>query len=171
MITLLRERRSIRAFTHQKIDDHLLKILQEACLRSPTSKNRHPWHFIFVTNKETLTALSLAKPNGSAFLAGAPLGVVICADPNKSDVWVEDCSIASVLLQMVAQEHHLGSCWIQIRKRMNNDHLSSEEYVKGILKLPPHLRVEAIIAIGHPNENRPPVPQQALQYDRITQID
>ena len=125
----------------------------------------------FVTNREILKVLSQAKPHGSTFLKDAPLGVVICADPDKSDVWVEDCSIASILLQMVALEQHLGSCWIQIRKRMHNDQLSSEDYVKRILQLPFHLRVESIIAIGHAKENRSPVPQHELKHDRIKQIN
>jgi hypothetical protein len=44
--------------------------------------------------------LSEAKQYGSAFVAGAALAVVVCADTTKTDVWVEDCSIASIIRNM-----------------------------------------------------------------------
>ena len=48
----------------------------------------------------------------------APLGVVVCADSSKCDVWVEDASIATIFLHLAATSMGLGSCWLQIRKRM-----------------------------------------------------
>jgi hypothetical protein len=36
-----------------------------------------------------------------------------------------------------------------------------------MLGVPAHLRVEAIIAIGHPGEVKTPVPAEKLQYEKI----
>ncbi len=167
MIELLRARRSIRNFTDRPIEPQKIEILKEAALRSPSSRNIDPWEFIFVDQRELLKKLSLAKPHGAKFLAGAALGIVICADGDESDVWVEDCSIASILIQMVAQSIGLGSCWIQIRNRMFDDKVTSENYIKGVLNVPRHMKVESIVAIGYPAETREPLPREELKDEKI----
>ena len=42
--------------------------------------------------------------------------MVILADPNATDVWIEDASIVSIITQLMAQSLGLSSCWIQVRK-------------------------------------------------------
>ena len=116
-IDLLRARRSIRRFQDRPVEQEKIDILIEAMLRSPSSRGLSPWEFVVVTEKETLVRLSQAKSYGSSFLKNAPLAIVVCADPKKCDVWVEDCSIASILLHLAATDLGLGSCWIQIRLR------------------------------------------------------
>ena len=39
------------------------------------------------------------------------------ADPLASDVWIEDASIASIMIQLQAEDLGLGSCWVQVRER------------------------------------------------------
>jgi nitroreductase len=167
MIDLIRKRRSIRSFTNQPVDRQSVELLIEAVLRAPTSRNMNPWEFVVVDTPELLGSLATAKLQGSAFLKGAPLAIVICADQTKSDVWVEDCSIAAILLQMTAQSLGLGSCWVQIRKRQHNTETTSEHYIQQLLGLPEQIRVEAIIGIGHPAEVRPPVAASELQYEKV----
>ncbi|MHC4542169.1 MAG: nitroreductase family protein, partial [Planctomycetota bacterium] len=127
MIELLRARRSIRKYTDRRIEPEKVEILKEAVLRSPSSRNIDPWEFVFVDEPNVLKKLSQSKPHGAKFLEHAALSIVICADGGKSDVWVEDCSIASILVQMAAQSIGLGSCWIQIRNRMFDDKVTSED--------------------------------------------
>ena len=167
MIELLRARRSIRKYTDKPIEPEKIEILKEAVLRSPSSRNFDPWEFIFVDDRGLLEKLSLSKRHGSKFLENAALGIVICGDGDKSDVWVEDCSIASILVQMVAQSMGLGSCWIQIRKRMHDDQATSEDYIRKLLNIPDQIMVESIIALGYPAEIREPLPREKLKDDRI----
>jgi nitroreductase len=167
MIDLLRKRRSIRKYAGKSVDKKSLGLLIEALLRAPSSRNSKPWEFIIIDEPELLSQLSEAKEHGSQFLRGAALGIVVCADSTKSDVWVEDCSIASILVQMVAQSLGLGSCWIQIRKRKHNEKKTSEQYIQKILALPKRLKVETIMSIGHPAETKKPVAKRALEYDRV----
>lgn len=70
--------------------------MEEAVLRSPSSKNSNAWEFIFVDQPELINQLSKSKPQSSSFLKGAQLAVVISADETKTSAWVEDCSIASI---------------------------------------------------------------------------
>ena len=168
MINLLRKRRSIRRYSKKPIDKKSGDLLIEALLRSPTSRNIRPWEFIIVDDRELLAKLSKAKEHGSEFLKDAALGIVVCGDSTRSDVWIEDCSIASILVQMTAQSLGLGSCWIQIRKRRHNERKTSEKYVQQLLGLPGHMKVESIVSIGDPGEKRKPVAKRALLYKKIS---
>jgi nitroreductase len=167
MIDILRERRSIRKYKDRKIETEKIELLMEAALRSPSSRGINPWRFVFVTDKATLAELSRAKESGSGFLKGAALGVVVCAAEGESDVWVEDCSIAAIILQLAGCSHGLGSCWIQIRKRMHSTSVSSEDYIKRVLDLPENFHVESMIAFGYPNEDKEPVAKEQLEYGKI----
>lgn len=167
IMELLRARRSVRKYTGRAIEPEKIELLKEAALRSPTSRNKHSWEFIFVDDRELLEKLSLSKPHGAAFLQHAALGIVVCADGEMSDVWTEDCSIASILVQMVAQSMGLGSCWIQIRNRMFGEQTTSEEHVRKLLRMPGNIRVESIIATGYPAEEKEPISHHDLDYSKI----
>lgn len=154
MIDLLRNRRSIRKYQSKPVSPDQQKKLQEALLRCPSSRNFQPWEFIFVDSRELLHNLARAKPTGAAFLADAPLGVVICGDESRSDVWIEDCSIAAITLQYTAFSLGLGSCWIQIRNRSHNENRSAESYIQELLNIPVRVKVDAVIAIGYGAEEK-----------------
>ncbi|MDH7596611.1 MAG: nitroreductase family protein [Methanothrix sp.] len=168
MMELLRSRRSIRRYKAKDIEPEKIEILKEAALRSPTSRGINPWRFFFIRDRKKLEELSRAKESGSSFLKDARLGVVVCAEESESDVWIEDCSIASIIMQLTAHSLGLGSCWIQIRNRMHSANRTSEEYVREVLGLPGDLRVESIIAFGYPDEVKPPLPAEELEYGKIT---
>ncbi|MBD3386287.1 NAD(P)H-dependent dehydrogenase/reductase [candidate division KSB1 bacterium] len=167
MIDLVRQRRSIRKYQQKPIEPEKIKLLEETLLRSPTSRNFRPWEFILVDDRDLLNKLSHAKPHGNAFLKEAPLGIVICGNSEKSDVWIEDCSIASILVQMTAQSLGLGSCWIQIRRRQHDEKQSAEAYIQDLLNLPRHIKVESIISIGYAAEERAPLPAEEFLQDKI----
>ena len=119
-------------------------------------------------DRQLLAKLSRAKSSGSSFLEEAPLGIVVCADPAKSDAWVEDTSIASTYLLLAAEALGLGACWIQIRKRSRSDGQTSESYVMEALGIPRILSVESIIAAGYPAEEREPRRLEELTYGKIS---
>lgn len=152
LLSLLKKRRSIRVFKEKKVELEKIQEIIEAALLSPSSKNNNPWKFIVVEDKEILTKLSQAKEHGTKLLKKAPLAIAILADPEQSDVWIEDASIATTLIMIMASYLGLGSCWIQIRKRYSKTGQNSEEYVKDLLKIPDSLRVLCLMAIGYPDE-------------------
>lgn len=168
MLSLLQERRSIRKYTSQRLDDKTIEILKEAVLRSPSSRGINPWKFVFVDKPELLAQLASAKKQGGAFLQQAALGIVVCGDERQSDAWIEDCSIASIILQLTTHALGLGSCWIQIRNRMHDEATTAEQYIQQLLRLPEHLKVASIISIGHPDEHKQPYPVSSLDYGKIT---
>ena len=167
MIELLRKRRSIRKFTAEKIAPETIETIIEAALRAPSSRGINPWEFILVDNPEILSKLSKSKQHGSEFLKNAPLAIVVCADSTKSDVWIEDCSIAAIIIQLTAVSLGLGSCWAQIRDRQHDNEITAEGYIRDLLGLPEHIKVECVLGIGHPAEEKQPVPADKLQHDKI----
>lgn len=166
---LIQKRRSIRRYSDKKIEKKKIDMLVEAALRSPSSRGFNPWRFIVVTDRALLEKLARAKPHGASFLKNAPLGIVVCADPDVSDVWVEDTSIATIFIQLAAESMGLGSCWIQIRKRMHDETKSAEAYISEVLNIPGNLCVESMVAIGYPDEKKSPHMREDLQFEKVFQ--
>ena len=167
MIDLFRTRRSIRKYSKTPINPKQIELLKETLLRSPSSRGINPWEFIFVNDPALLEKLSCAKQLGSEFLKDAKLGIVVCADELKSDVWVEDCAIASILVQMTAHSLGLGSCWIQIRLRNHDGTTTAESYIQKLLGIPEKMKVASIISIGCPDEVKRPKAEKELDYGKI----
>jgi len=166
-LSLLQKRRSIRKYLEKPVEAEKIDMLIEAALRSPSSRGFNPWEFVVVTDQGLLEKLSKAKPHGASFLKNAPLGIVVCADPEKCDVWVEDASIASIFIHLATESIGLGSCWIQIRKRMYDQTKTAQAYVQELLNIPKNLNVESIVAIGYPAEEKPPHRKEDLQYEKV----
>jgi len=166
-ISLLRKRRSIRRYSQAQIETEMVDTIVEAALRAPSSRGSAPWEFIVVTDRTLLKRLAESKEHGSAFLENAACGIVVCADPKKSDVWIEDASIASVSLHLAAASLGLGSCWIQIRERRHSAAKSAESHVAEVLGIPETLRVHAIVAVGHPDEEKAGHPKESLDFKKV----
>jgi nitroreductase len=167
-IDLLRKRRSVRQFQDKPVEKEKVDLLVESMLRSPSSRGSNPWEFLVVRDPLTLESLAKAKPHGASFLKNAPLAIVVCGDSTKSDVWVEDCSIASLILHLAATDLGLGSCWIQLRLREHDAQTTSEEYVKELLGLGENVVVEAVIAIGYCKEDKPGHSNSSLLFEKVS---
>ena len=170
-VHMLRKRRSIRQYKQQQLPKETINQLQEALLRAPTSRGKNSWNFIFIEDHNLLEKMSRAKTHGSAFLAGATLAVVICADEEISDVWIEDSAIAAITLQYAAHDLGLGSCWAQIRNRPHNNNTSAENFLKKTLEINNNSRILCVIGIGFPNEEKSGISQAELPSGKIKRID
>ncbi|ADV44993.1 nitroreductase family protein [Bacteroides helcogenes] len=164
---LIKIRRSIRKFTEEELTQEQVVSLMRAALMAPAFKRSNAWQFIVIDDKETLKKLSFCKEQASQFIADAALAVVVVADPLASDVWIEDASIASIYLQLQAEDMGLGSCWVQIRERFTASGMSSNEYVHDILDIPLQLQVLSIVAVGHKGMERKPFNEDNLQWEKI----
>ena len=164
---LIKNRRSMRKFTDEELTQEQVVELMKAALMAPTSKRSNAWQFVLVDDKETLKKLSLCKEQASQFIADAALAIVVTADPLASDVWIEDASIASIYLQLQAEDMGLGSCWVQVRERFTASGMDSGQYVQQVLDIPLQLQVLSIIAIGHKGMERKPFNEEHLQWDKI----
>ncbi|MGD9078463.1 MAG: nitroreductase family protein [Desulfobacterales bacterium] len=167
-LSLAQSRRSIRKYQNKPVEPEKIDSLVEALLRAPTSRGKNSWDFVVITDSNLLQKLSSAKPHGASFLKNAALGMVVCANPQISDVWIEDASIASTFIHLAAASLGLGSCWIQIRERMHDDTQTAEAYISEILNLPAHIKVVSIVAIGYPDERKSAHPRESLPYNKVS---
>lgn len=164
---LVRLRRSMRKFTDEPLSPEQVELLLKAALMAPSSKGKHAWHFIVVDDKDMLQKLSGCKTVGSDFLAGAPLAIVVVAEPEESDVWVEDCSVATTILLYEAEDLGLGACWIQLHNRFDPNGTPSDEIVRELLDIPETLRPVTIVAVGHKGMERKPFNEDRLLWEKV----
>lgn len=164
---LIGRRRSMRKFTDEELTQDEVVALLRAALISPSSKGVHPWEFVVVDDKELLGRLAHCKEQGAELIEGAPLAVAVLADPMRSDVWVEDASVATTMMLLQAEDLGLGACWVQIRNRTMADGKPAEEMVRTILNIPEHLRVLSIVAVGHKGMERKPFNEDRLLWEKV----
>lgn len=164
---MLFTRHSIRKYTDEPIDGEHVKLLLEAALLAPSGKSVRPWEFVVVEDKEVLAKMSECRPFGSGPVAKCKLAIVVCGDPGKSDVWMEDCTIAATYIQLQAEALGLGSCWIQMRGRFDKDNNDSADLIRELLDIPGEQQVECIIVLGHKDEVRRPVDPDKLLWEKV----
>ena len=94
----------------------------------------------------------------SAFLADAPVSIVVCG---KKDVWdmPYDTSAAIENMLLMVTALGLGACWV-IAPCID---IRDEERIKTLLGLPEGLKAISIISIGHPTRPHRPRPRLSLQ--------
>ena len=147
---------SVRSYLDKPVDAATIEQLLRAGMAAPTAVNKQPWHFVVVTDKEQLAALSKANPY-AGMLNQAPLAIVVCGDmkkalPGKSrEFWVQDCSAATENILLAANGLGLGAVWTGA--------YPSEDRVKDIsavLSLPEHIVPLNIIVIGYPDKENAP---------------
>ncbi|MBQ0005196.1 MAG: nitroreductase family protein [Clostridiales bacterium] len=148
-------RRSVRKYTGEAVSDEALDAVINAGLVAPTGRNKQSVEFIVLRDKDVLNTLSKCRPVGPGMLAGADAAVVVIGNPEESDVWTEDCSIAMAQMHLMADAIGLGSCWVQIRNRMYSEDKTTDSVVKELLAIPEKYAVEAILSLGMPAEHAP----------------
>ncbi|MGL5351484.1 MAG: nitroreductase family protein [Cetobacterium sp.] len=161
-------RRSIRKYISKDIENEKLNEILKAGLSSPTGKNIKPFELIVVKNKEKLKKMAKAKDSGSgSMLEGANLGIVVLGDPEKSNLWNEDCSIVSFSILLKAFDLGIGGCWVNVKGHKHSSTLSSEEYLTNLLNIPKNLKIVSIISLGYPDEQKVAYEDKDLDFSKI----
>ena len=143
---LLIHRRSIRKYTQEALSPEAVKTILEAGL---------------------LARLSECKTSGAKPIAGAALAIVVTADMTLTDTWIEDASIAAILMQLQAADLGLGSCWIQVRGRFGAMDEPAEDFVRETLGIPEEMGVLCILSIGHKDEERKPFDEEKMMWEKV----
>jgi nitroreductase len=99
----------------------------------------------------------------SAFMAEAPVNIVVCG---KKDVWDmpydTSAAIENILLMVAALG--LGACWV-IAPCID---IRDEEHIKDLLGIPEGFKAVSILSVGHPareHRPRPRLPLNELVFD------
>ena len=99
--------------------------------------------------------------------------IVVIANAEVSDVWIEDSSIAMANMHLMADSLGIGSCWIQGRLRTATStdsgtaSITTEDYVRECLHFPEGYKLEAILSLGMPAEEKTPAELSKLPFEKI----
>lgn len=172
LLEMLQNRRSVRAYTDQAIPREMLEQVLAAGLLSPSGRKVRPWELIVVTDRAVLDKMVGCRDGSARMLAGAQAAVVVVADQEKTDVWVEDCAIVMSNMHLMADSLGLGSCWVQGRLRQAANGQSTEGYLRDLLGFPDTYRLEATLALGQPASHPPrqeldDLPREKIHWGRF----
>ena len=146
------DRRSIRRFTDEKIDNNQIKIILTAAMYAPSAVNMQPWHFVVIDDRSMMEKVMEIHPY-ARMLQTASHAVVVCGDEqlqHDDGYWVVDCGAATQNLLLAAQTLGLGACWVGLHPREERKSSFSR-----LLHLPSHVLPFAMIALGYPEELKP----------------
>jgi len=139
----IQKRRSVRSYESTPVPAEKLRKVLEAARLAPSAGNIQPWQFIVVINSEKRRKIAKGCRYGH-FLAESPAIIVGCGDQKASPRWhAVDTCIAMENLVLAATGEGLGTCWIG---------LFNEKAIREMLKIPSHLKVVALLALGYPRE-------------------
>jgi nitroreductase len=140
-------RRSVRQFTDEDVDDEVITTLLECARWAPSGLNNQPWKFVVIRSEATIEALSNCT-HYTDTVKGAKVLVAFYFDKESGynrtkDIQSIGASIENMLL--ACNELGLGAVWL-------GEILNQEDKVNSILNAPADMELMAIIAIGHPTD-------------------
>jgi nitroreductase len=174
--TAIVDRRSVREYAPQAIDEKTIAALIDAAIHAPNAVNQQPWTFTVVRDQERLGRVSAAaKVHMLATLAASPHSehfrsrltdpdfhifyhapVLILMSAAEQGPWiVEDCALAAENLMLAAHAAGLGTCWIGFAQSYLNTDAGKRE-----LDLPAASVPVAPIIVGHPRTAAAAVPRR-----------
>lgn len=162
---LVNRRRSLRKFSDKRVERHTIEKILEAALAAPSSRNSHSTRFMVVENKDLIRQMAQMRDYGSAFMADAPVAVMVMGDKSATDLWIDNCAISATFVQLAAEAAGLGSCWVHVEGR---EHMKghpemgdAETFLRTFLPIPEECGVECVIAMGYsPYDEPKPRPEQ-----------
>ena len=162
---LVKCRRSLRKFSDRAVEREVVEKILEAALTAPSSRNSHSTRFLVVEDKDLIKHMSYMRDYGSAFMAEAPVAILVMGDKRATDLWIDNCAISATFLQLAAEAAGLGSCWLHVEGREHAkgrpEMGDAESYLRTFLPIPEECGVECIIAMGYsPYEEPKPRPAQ-----------
>ena len=145
-------RRSIRRYSGEQVTEKEVETILKAAMYAPSANNQQPWHFIVVTDRETMNRIMKIHPYAS-MLSGASLAILVCGDETlelSKGYWAVDCAAATQNLLLAAHGIGLGAVWCGVHPREER-----KEGLKKLFNLPGHVQPFSLISIGKPGEEKP----------------
>ncbi len=146
------DRRSIRKYTAQPVDDRTVERLLKAAMSAPSAGNQQPWQFVVIRDARTKERIPQVHPY-SAMVPNAPVVILVCGDPEGIQwpgYWVQDCAAATENLLIEACALGLGAVWLGVHPLEER-----EEGVRRLLGIPDRIVPFALVPVGYPAEQKP----------------
>lgn len=163
VIRQLHARKSVRAFTGQRIEEPCVQAILRAAAAAPTAGNQQLYTILRITDSALLARLSQSCDH-QPFIAKGDLVLVFCADclkwydafrdagceprrPGPGDLLlaVDDALIAAQNAVVAAESLGIGSCYI-------GDIMENAQVHRDLLDLPEYVFPAALLVFGYPTE-------------------
>lgn len=151
VLTAIKTRQSIRNFTQRSVQDDMVMTMLCCGMHAPTAKNKQPYHFIVIRNRQLLTEFA-SQNSQAAMLESAAGAIVVCGDKNvegMKEFLYADCAAASQNILLGIHGLGLGGVWCGVAS--NSDW---RKLIIAALELPSKLEPVAVIAFGWPDEEK-----------------
>ncbi len=146
---VIEKRHSIRSYTSQPVEEEKLQRILATANQAPSAGNLQGYEIFVVRKPEHRQALVKAALD-QEFLAEAPVVLVFCANPTRSETRykergirlysVQDAAIACTYAMLTATALGLSTVWVGAFQ---------EEPVSAAASIPPELTPVAMLPIGY----------------------
>ncbi len=132
MLKTIKNRRSIRKYLSDQINDDELEMILESAIYAPTGHNDQPWHFTVVQDVGFIDMMSMESKKAMAKLPVdwmAKMGktenfhifhhaptVIIVSGKEDATSPLPDCCAAIENMLITAESMNIGSCWIGLAR-------------------------------------------------------
>jgi len=127
VLETMKTRRSIRTYTSQPVERHIIEEIVDCARLAPTAMNDQPWEFVVITTREDLHLIPQLLGHAE-FIANAAFCVLVLA--RETTCAVEDCCAATENLLLAAEAHGLGACWVAGAQRHTNSSASLPQVIR-----------------------------------------
>lgn len=149
MLKTIEERRSIRKFTTEPVDDETIDRILTMGAWAPSGLNNQPWRFFVVRDTGLKNSLA-AQTKYSRVVEGAPVCIAVFLDNGTSYDRVKDLQAVGACLQNMLLAVHamgLGAVWL-------GEILRNRAAVERLLGVPETCELMAVVALGKPAEEK-----------------
>jgi nitroreductase len=160
----IKNRRTIRKFKPDPIDEEKLQMILEAGRWAPSFSNLQPWRFIVIKDQDLKNALDKAAKESVLHLGirEAPVVILVCVDRRIDPLHaIEAGTAATQNMALAAHSLGLGAGWIGVWGT------EAETAIQKLLQLPETTRAVSLLPIGNPAEspqsNRKPL-EEFIQF-------
>lgn len=160
-------RRTVRKYTNEAISDNEIKEILKTALTAPTGRNTKSVEFILIKDKKILKDIAQSKKPIQNMPVDSAFSILVIGDKDKSDTWIENCSIALTTMQLKAWDMNIGSCWLQLRERKSIDNISSETLISTLLNIPKNYGILALMTFGKINQETKAYTDEDIDFSRI----
>jgi len=150
--SIICKRRTIRRFQDKVIPENILTKLINAARLAPSSSNIQPSEFIVIDDTQVVDAIfpylkwaAYIEPAGDPPKGERPVAYIVAVINVRLKKKGGEADVAAAIenILLTACEENIGSCWI---------HSVDRKEIKKLLRIPHHLDVNSVIALGYPNE-------------------
>jgi nitroreductase len=147
----IRARRNVREYTSEPISEADLDRIAEAGWRAPSAKNRQPWDFVIVTDKDALQELSTVWM-GAGHIARAAAAITfvipVPVDERRKVTDQYDIGQATMAMMLAATDLGIGT---------GHSSVGDQDKARAILGVPDDYLVAYLLGVGYPAD-RPLAP-------------